>query len=293
MSMSKKEVEMVVEIIGKKLDGVTVTCSTVEKNNKVVKEVVVIKKADDNVAPMFYIDNYANECSVEEIADNIISDYKKVVVPKFELDKFAEKDYILKNVEYRLVNEKNISEDRPYKRFLDLALIYRVKAGVDENGEASFVINKIMMNKLDITEQELDKAAQNNLENKRYSINSMTDIIESMMSGNEIKIVEPAELGIAEKPDMIIISTCNRIHGASALLRADVLDAVAKYFGKDFYILPSSVHELIAVSCEDGITTASLKEMVSEVNATEVDEVDILNDNVYRYNAEKHQVEIA
>lgn len=60
----------------------------------------------------------------------------------------------------------------------------------------------------------------------------------------------------------------------------------------DFYILPSSIHELLAVP----VSTAEIEElrqMVKEVNDNEVAPEEILGYEVYRYNRETGEVEVA
>ena len=68
-------------------------------------------------------------------------------------------------------------------------------------------------------------------------------------------------------------------------------DAAQKMNG-DFYILPSSIHELLAVP----VSTAEIEElrqMVKEVNDNEVAPEEILGYEVYRYNRETGEVEVA
>ena len=60
-------------------------------------------------------------------------------------------------------------------------------------------------------------------------------------------------------------------------------EKAAELLGSDYYILPSSVHEVILVPDAPGITEKELCDMVKQANRTVVDEKDILSDNVYHY----------
>ena len=54
----------------------------------------------------------------------------------------------------------------------------------------------------------------------------------------------------------------------------------------NFYILPSSIHEVILVPESSAPPLKDLQEMVKEINATEVSPEDKLSDSVYRYDRE-------
>ena len=79
---------------------------------------------------------------------------------------------------------------------------------------------------------------------------------------------------------------------ASSKISLEELDEAAKKMNGDFYILPSSIHELLAVP----VSTAEIEElrqMVKEVNDNEVAPEEILGYEVYRYNRETGEVEVA
>ena len=74
-------------------------------------------------------------------------------------------------------------------------------------------------------------------------------------------------------------------YGAGVLGNAKVMDSIREQIG-DFYIIPSSIHEIIAVPMSMGTEPSDLVEMVHQVNASEVTEKDQLSDSVFAYDAE-------
>ena len=52
---------------------------------------------------------------------------------------------------------------------------------------------------------------------------------------------------------------------------------------RDFFILPSSVHEVLLVPASEGLKKEDLTEMVREINKTEVSPNEVLSDIVYVY----------
>lgn len=77
-----------------------------------------------------------------------------------------------------------------------------------------------------------------------------------------------------------------------ALLYKDKLDELARKLGADLYILPSSLHEVIALPMYGGMLE-HLEQMVFEVNRAAVEPEDRLSDRVYRYNREEQTVTVA
>ena len=57
----------------------------------------------------------------------------------------------------------------------------------------------------------------------------------------------------------------------------------------DFYVLPSSVHEVLVVPKRADMDVKDLEHMVQEVNATQVAVEEQLSDHVYMYDAKEHE----
>ena len=76
------------------------------------------------------------------------------------------------------------------------------------------------------------------------------------------------------------------------MLYEGYFDRLAQEAGSDLYILPSSIHEVLAVEA-DGLNPEELKAMVKMINDTEVPEDEVLSETVYRYRRGTHQLEAA
>lgn len=76
------------------------------------------------------------------------------------------------------------------------------------------------------------------------------------------------------------------------IMHQDVLDKIGELLGQDYYVLPSSLHEvLITIAEEKDVRT--LQEMVHEINETQVDAEDLLSDKVQFYDTTTHVLENA
>lgn len=74
----------------------------------------------------------------------------------------------------------------------------------------------------------------------------------------------------------------------------EIFDHFSTKLEMNFYILPSSIHETILIPDDSTkmVDYKHLKEMVKEVNETQVDEVERLSDHVYYYDRKAKEISI-
>ena len=88
---------------------------------------------------------------------------------------------------------------------------------------------------------------------------------------------------------LYIITNEKRAFGAASMLYEDELHKLAESIGTNLYVLPSSVHEVIAVSASMG-SAEELARMVREINMEQVSPEDRLSDQVYLYDKNMRQL---
>lgn len=230
----------------------------------------------------------------EDVAAVVEKMLKEPLVTPEKLDFQDAKD----NIVFQLINteqNKGLLNSLPHREFHDLSIIYRWVVGHDESGLQSAVIKNDLMEKLGFTEEQMFKLAVVNY--KRLlapSIRSMDDIMrevfrEEGMSDELVEIMLPSLEG---DEMMWLISNNIRLNGACSMLYDDVLQDVAKKVGSDLYVLPSSVHETIAVSVNMGEPN-ELARKVNEINMSQVSLDERLSNQVYHYDKELHKLTMA
>lgn len=111
--------------------------------------------------------------------------------------------------------------------------------------------------------------------------------------GMEIDEMEEKEqIEIPEAEVMYVITNSAGINGAASMLYENVLHALAEKLGTDLYILPSSVHEVIAVSAELEEPN-ELAQIVAEINMSQVELADRLSNQVYHYDKDLRKITLA
>lgn len=161
----------------------------------------------------------------------------------------------------------------PHDRIEDLAVVYRFIMESNEDGRASILVNNDLIERMGVTHEQLRAdALENSPEIRPVVIQGMNEVMKEMMF-------------IATVPD--------KNSGAGVLAYQDFMDQAAEKIGGDFYVIPSSIHEILLVPDNGEVQAEGLKEMVQEVNATEVSPEEKLSDNVYHYDSKEHIFELA
>ena len=183
----------------------------------------------------------------------------------------------------------------PHRDFQDLSIIYRWVIKMDDDGIQSTLIQNSLAEQLGVNEEQLFKmAAENTRRIFPPRITSMNEVICEMFMKDGMP-QEIAEMMIGEMPadkSMWVISNDRGINGAVSMLYEDKLHTLATEMESDLYILPSSVHEVIAVSTSMGDPN-ELAEMVAEINMDQVALEERLSNQVYHYDKDLRKLSLA
>jgi hypothetical protein len=97
-----------------------------------------------------------------------------------------------------------------------------------------------------------------------------------------------------EGPDLPLYIFTNRIgiNGASVIFYRNILKTFADKIDQNFYILPSSIHEVLIIGENEVTRTQDLKNMVLEANHTVVTPKEFLSNQVMYYDREKDEIKI-
>ena len=150
-----------------------------------------------------------------------------------------------------------------------------------------------MLETMGVTPEQLfADAAEIAPKNNPAEIKGMSQLMAEMMGPETAQM-----LGIAlvdpEDEMMFVASNPNKLNGAAVLTYPGFLEQAAEQLGGDFYVLPSSIHEIILLPERGDMCPRELENMVQEVNATQVAPEDKLSDNVYHYDSEAKAFELA
>ena len=195
------------------------------------------------------------------------------------------------NIIFQLINteqNKKLLNDVPHREFLDLSIIYRMVIKIDEYGMRSAVISNDIVQEFGMDETELYNCAIENTKRiLKPTVTSMYDMIVK-------RLKMPAEIADVVDPDnmMWVISSKYLFDGAGFIIYEDILHELAEMLGTDLYILPSSIHECLAVSINMA-EPHELEDMVKEVYLDGIELEERLSNKVYLYDRTLRKLTIA
>lgn len=279
-----------------------VRLNDVRKNNGVVMRGLTVMQDDSNISPTIYLNDYYEEYAngnatlVNVVNDVMDTYYRNKVNQSVDMRFFLNYESVKGSVVYKLVNtEKNkeLLEDIPHIEFLDLSIVFQCMVAQEELGTASILIHNVHMKLWDVTVEKLYKAAKENTQRlQKYEIKSMAEVLREIMSAEET-----GECGcddcMEDFPDsvpMYVLSNRSRVEGAACILYPNLVRDFAEAVGSSFYIIPSSVHEVLLLPAEDDGESAELKRMIREINDTQVGMEEILSYSLYFYDKEEGKV---
>ena len=275
-------------------DSAEVKIRSVLKNNGVRFWGLIITQQEMNISPTIYLENfyeaYVRGISLDVIAESIVDSYQNVPQEmNVSMEFFRDFEKVKGRVAYRLVNlEKNkeFLADVPFIPHLDLAICFYYAFGDMKLGEGAILIQQNHMEMWNTDVKELFALAQENTA-KLYPIEimRMRTMMEQLLDGEELEGLEDLE-----PSTMYVLTNKKKIQGAAVILYPELLDNIARRLGVGFYIIPSSVHEVIVVPFHKEISVESMKGMIQEVNSTQVEPEDVLSDSLYAYDMKDKRI---
>lgn len=211
-------------------------------------------------------------------------------MPQFNLGAMMDYQAMKPTLMTELIPQKGNEETLagiPHEKVEDLALIYRLDLGEVNGGRMSTIITDRMMEEFGVTQEQLHQDALENAATLNpATLRSMQEVMASMM-GMEPEPPMPGE------PVMLVATTEGAFMGASVIQYPGFMDMAAEKIGGDFFILPSSIHEVLLIPDDGKADFHELAAMVQSINETQVAPADRLSDNVYHYDKTDRVFELA
>lgn len=219
-------------------------------------------------------------------------DMEKRALEKYIMDFESVKEKLV----YKLINtEKNreLLKDVPHVEFLDLSIVFQYIVSKDEEITVSILIHNAHMRLWKVSVEEVYRIARNNTQNLMgYEMLNMEDIVLEMM--NMEKVCDLEDMGemkeLSHNTPMYVLTNKSRLFGAVCIIYPDLLKDFACAIKSGFYVIPSSVHEVILVPSEDTFEADEIRRMIKKINDTQVKPEEILSYSLYYFDKDKNKL---
>ncbi|MDO4619191.1 MAG: DUF5688 family protein [Lachnospiraceae bacterium] len=266
----------------------SVRVNRIRKNNNTQYDGISISAPDQQIVPHIHLDPYfrlyERGASIDELADEILhQNLIYTIRTKVEAEDLRSFERVKDALRYRIVNaemNEELLSEIPHRRLLDLAVVYYYEVELPGKVEGTIMVSGQETKRWGVDLQELDDlAVRQTIEANEAQILPITELLKQFEPDFSVE-----EISTEECP-MLVLTNKRRLFGASCLLYPNIFRDTAEKIGKDLYILPSSIHEVIMIPAEEHYEPLALEAMVKEINRTQVEFCDVLSDRVYRYRA--------
>lgn len=293
------------EILG---DDFYVELKEIIKINGIRMTNVTIYNKNTSVAPSIYLEDFYEQYVSGKSFDGVMNKIMKVYweykpEENLDLSYINEYELVKSKLVISLVNhEKNIefTKDCPTIPFLDLDIIFNIELN-NSLGNGLIKITDKMMATWEINSQTLlEDAMFFTMHNHKEKCFTMFEYFISAPAGKELISCEELDYRSYEfLKQTWIVTNEDGYRGAAVMLYEGMMSKFADVFESSYYIIPSSIHELILIPDKECASYDCLpdleciKSMVKMVNSTEVSPNEVLSDNVYYFDRYEGKVLLA
>lgn len=259
------------------------------KSNGQMKYGITFNNPVTNTSPTIYLEEYYEfyqmTKNLNAVIDMLAELYRSLPAIQVDEKKLFDFSTAKNRIIMKLVNtEKNRTflETVPHIPFQDLSVVYSYFMGKTNDRFMDMPVNDELMKRWSVDTLTLHQQAAANY-------NRLLPI--KFGSLNELLL----ERGLLDRKDCTALSddgwsdalyylTNEFLTGGAVLMTGkNLMDEIADFFGEDFYILPSSIHEVLLLPQSKAPSKEQLDQMVREVNRDCLDPGDYLSDHAYYY----------
>lgn len=289
------------EKMNQKLEGgVKATQYTAVKNNGKIKKGLLLETPGVNISPTIYLEEfhqrYLDGESIDRIVQEILDFYRTIKCDRsMDANEIEHYDSLQDKIVFKLIHtDKNreLLKGIPHLRLLDLSIVFYVLLDINSQGTATMTVNNEHLRHWDVTAEELFALARRNVKRllpaELFTMQQAVDEILCSVPGKKKNLLSES---VTEGTDfMYVLSNPVRSFGAACIAYPEVLDMAGRILGEDYYVLPSSVHEVVLVPASKGMEPDEMDAMVMEINQTQVAEEEILSNHAYLYKREARRL---
>lgn len=249
----------------------------VRKVNEEKDTLLIVPQPEGNLVamPNIYLDDmyqtFQKTKDITEvlkmIAELVVQHTGSFLPDEIDLHLRERKNSIVMNL-INTKRNKELLKEVPHRNILDLSIIYRMIIQQLDNGFVTVLVNNWIMDELDVNQQELDQLANENTS----------------------RMFPPEIYKMADF--LYVMSNKQKFHGATTMVCEDAMEQLTKQIGSNFYLIPSSTHEVLAVPEEEG-ETENLLRLLEQGNRMCNTQSEILSDAIYFYDVRKKELNIA
>ncbi len=292
--------ENIINYLTPDYEGAEMKIRTINKSNGYSYEALSIGKPGEkcSIIPALNLtkayEEYQQGSDLNDIIEKLADIRMNAKLDGFNKDSILSFNGIKSKILPRLINTVNSAAyltDKPHMEIADLSVMFVVRVDETVDGLAEIPIDDSLMTLWNVDLNTVkDTAFENIAKQKPVFMSISKALFEGKMNEDifDLDNIDPA----SEEVPLYILSNRYKHHGANVIFNKPLMHRIAEKMG-NFYILPSSIHEVLIIPTSAGNNVKDLARLVKEVNTNELLPQDILSDNVYEFDIEGDTIKIA
>lgn len=204
-----------------------------------------------------------------------------------------DKEWFMQHVNCAVVNAEanaDVLSHVVHEGLMDLAVVakYQGKDGIPH------LVDMTVCQSMHMTGGEIMALAHTNTDQQSFKCQGIIDVIGEQM----IKMGLPEGyvqdytdmMRVREGAQLYVLSNDDCKDGAAVMTNKQALQGAYEHLGEDYYILPSSVDEVLLVRQSENLNAEELEEIVRSVNNDQVPEHMRLSDHIYSYDGQTQKL---
>lgn len=233
----------------REISNVNLSLTKQLKSNGQVKHGVVFNNPASNTSPTIYLEEYYEFYQATKDIDTVIDLLAELYrsLPAIQVDEKTLLDYSTakSRIIMKLVNtEKNRTflETVPHIPFQDLSIVYYYLIGKSDGMLLNMPVDDKLLKAWGVDTLELHRQAVANY-NRLLPI-KFASLDQLLLDNGSLKTEYYAALSDNDRSNTLYLLSNEYLTGGAVLMTCkNLMDEIADFFGEDFYIIPSSVHE--------------------------------------------------
>lgn len=284
--MTKEKRLLIMQAYEEQAKGIQLEEVEIEKNNQQFLEGIRVGTKSGPLGIVIYWEDMESAIGKDAAVDEGVAYIEEMVKKHLATCVFSEdihdwkkmKPKVRKKVVNYKLNSKRL-ENVVCRPYFDLAEVLYLALEMP-GGQGSCEVQKLFLEYWDVSEEELFRCAEDNMEQEQYEVRNLTDLLcEHLVDKEEINT------------PMLLATNKEMTYGAALMTNPKLLKELLRERDKNLYILPSSLHEIILYP-DDAVSVEELQKLVREVNRTTVSQTDFLSDNVYYFDYQRESIDV-
>lgn len=248
---------------------------TTKKNNYDAHGIMIRKKGE-SVAPIF-------DCEIFKVTpEELAKAYFEIIADNDSIGAYANQIqdpcWMKEHVYLRMTSDVQYAEQYLNKKVADLYLVPYIR--FSESYTTNITSSHLHLFR--VTENELFSLAMKNMD-KDCALYSMEDVVFCALFGHDNSgLPNYMEEELEYAVPMMAVTNHSTNLGAASIFCKRIQKRLKDIFPDGFYLIPSSIHEFLAVDKKVS-TPESLKKMISDTNRDKVSVKDQLSDAAYYF----------